>query len=114
MFLPAAKGSARTPLGPIMPFIVAAYVYASSQGQRTHSARTNIVKHGDGPERDCGICYQYSNKSSTNVRNHIESKHFPGMMSYQCEYCQKTCKTKQSLDTHRQRCNHNETNKNSV
>ena len=26
-----------------MPFIVATYVYASSQGQRTHSARTNKV-----------------------------------------------------------------------
>ena len=26
-----------------MPFIVATYVYASSQGQRTHSARTNFV-----------------------------------------------------------------------
>ena len=39
--MPAAKGSARTPLGPI-PKIVATYVYASSQGQRTHSARTNI------------------------------------------------------------------------
>jgi hypothetical protein len=25
-----------------IPFIVATYVYASSQGQRTHSARTNI------------------------------------------------------------------------
>jgi hypothetical protein len=40
--MPAAKGSARTPLGPKMPFIVANYVYASSQGQRTHSARTNV------------------------------------------------------------------------
>jgi peptidoglycan hydrolase CwlO-like protein len=27
-----------------MPFIVANYVYASSQGQRTHSARTNSVR----------------------------------------------------------------------
>ena len=35
--MPAAKGSARTSLGPI----VATFVYASSQGQRTHSARTN-------------------------------------------------------------------------
>jgi hypothetical protein len=26
-----------------MPFIVATYVYASSQGQRTHSARTKIL-----------------------------------------------------------------------
>ena len=41
--MPAAKGSARTPLGPI-PKIVATFVYASSQGQRTHSARTKIPK----------------------------------------------------------------------
>ena len=27
-----------------MPFIVATYVYASSQGQRTHSARTKILR----------------------------------------------------------------------
>jgi hypothetical protein len=26
-----------------MPFIVATYVYASSQGQRTHPAQTNLV-----------------------------------------------------------------------
>ena len=26
-----------------LPFIVATYVYASSQGQRTHSARTKII-----------------------------------------------------------------------
>jgi hypothetical protein len=26
-----------------MPFIVATYVFASSQGQCTHSARTNLV-----------------------------------------------------------------------
>ena len=29
-----------------MPFIVATYVYASSQGQRTHSARTNSSQLG--------------------------------------------------------------------
>ena len=28
-----------------MPFVVATYVYASSQGQRTHSARTNSVEN---------------------------------------------------------------------
>ena len=63
--MPAAKGSARTPLGPKklmiivvpsclkdadgartrsdqnVPKIVATFVSASSQGQRTHSARTN-------------------------------------------------------------------------
>ena len=31
-----------------MPFIVATYVYASSQGQRTHSARTNYNAWGNG------------------------------------------------------------------
>jgi hypothetical protein len=30
-----------------MPLIVATYVYASSQGQRTHSARTNKKKKVD-------------------------------------------------------------------
>ena len=39
--MPAARGSARTPLGP-MPKIVATFVPASSQGQRMHSARTKI------------------------------------------------------------------------
>jgi hypothetical protein len=29
-----------------MPFIVATYVYASSQGQRTHSARTKSLYTG--------------------------------------------------------------------
>ena len=41
--MPAAKGSACTPLG-LIPKIVATFVYASSQGQRTHSARTKIPK----------------------------------------------------------------------
>ena len=33
-----------------MPFIVATYVYASSQGQRTHSARTNMHKKEKNPQ----------------------------------------------------------------
>ena len=40
--MPAAKGSARTPLGPI-PKIMATFVSACSQGQHTHSARTNYM-----------------------------------------------------------------------
>jgi hypothetical protein len=42
-YIMTTKCSARTPLGPKMPFIVATYVYASSQGQRTHTARTNVL-----------------------------------------------------------------------
>jgi hypothetical protein len=51
--MPAAKGSARTPLRPI-PKIVATYVYASSQGQRTHSARTNFWNMEDNLDRGMG------------------------------------------------------------
>ena len=36
-----------------MPFVVATYVYASSQGQRTHSARTNLyIYFPPGDNRD--------------------------------------------------------------
>jgi len=58
-----------------------------------------IVRKGLVPE--CGICFQYSNKSSTNVRNHIESKHFPGMFSYKCDWCDKIYNSKQAVDKHR-------------
>ena len=34
-----------------------------------------IHRDDNGPV--CGICFQFSNRSVTNVRNHIESKHFP-------------------------------------
>jgi len=58
-----------------------------------------IIRRGPAPE--CGICFQYSNKSSTNVRNHIESKHFPGMFSYSCDWCEKIYSSKQAVDKHR-------------
>jgi hypothetical protein len=46
-----------------MPFIVATYVYASSQGQRTHSARTNF-------------CWQKSNRSRREKRkNAVNNGH---------------------------------------
>jgi len=58
-----------------------------------------IVRRDIIPE--CGICFNYSNKSSTNVRNHIESKHFPGMFSHKCDYCEKIYNSKQAVDKHR-------------
>ena len=51
------------------------------------------------PNFKCTICgKQVSVK--TNLRNHIESAHFPGHFSYNCNYCGKTFKSKNSL------CNH--------
>ena len=44
-----------------MPFIVATYVYASSQGQRTHSSRTNNITYNYNA---CGwVCQSPSNNS---------------------------------------------------
>ena len=35
-----------------------------------------------------------------NLRNHIESAHFPGHFSYNCNHCEKTFKNKNSLCSH--------------
>ena len=34
------------------------------------------------------------------LRNHIESVHFPGHFSYNCNHCEKTYKTKNALCIH--------------
>jgi hypothetical protein len=49
----------------------------------------------------CGICRIFRHKSNSNVRNHVESKHFPFKFVYTCEVCGKQVKTKASLSTHK-------------
>jgi len=51
----------------------------------------------------CGICQQFDNKSVTNVRNHVEYKHFPNVFNYQCNQCDMSFGTNKALDIHRQR-----------
>jgi len=53
--------------------------------------------------RYCSICKQYWSKSVTNIRNHIESKHFP-IFLYTCVICGKTVNTTVALDRHKVRC----------
>jgi len=60
-----------------------------------------IERNASGPY--CGVCNQFFNKSVTNVRNHVESKHFPNLFSYQCNQCDMTLGTQKALDVHRQR-----------
>ena len=51
------------------------------------------------PNFKCTICgKQVSVK--TNLRNHIESAHFPGHFSYNCNHCGKTFKSKNTFCTH--------------
>jgi len=34
----------------------------------------------------CGICYQFSHMGRNQVRNHVESKHFPNTWQYDCKH----------------------------
>merc|ERR1719154_132770 len=60
-----------------------------------------IERNENGPY--CGICQQFSSKSVTNVRHHVESKHFPNTFNYQCNQCEQNFGTNKALDVHRQR-----------
>jgi len=49
----------------------------------------------------CEICAQFSHGSKSNVRNHVESKHFPNSFVYNCNICGKVCNSRQALQQHR-------------
>ena len=48
----------------------------------------------------CGMCYQFSHMGRKQVRNHVESKHFPNTWQYSCKYCTNISNTKKALDIH--------------
>ena len=48
----------------------------------------------------CGYCHNFSNRSSTNVRNHCEAKHFPNTFTYSCKLCDMQFGTNTSLYNH--------------
>merc|ERR1712142_794830 len=48
----------------------------------------------------CGMCFQFSHMGRNQVRNHVESKHFPNTWQYDCKYCGNISKTKKALDIH--------------
>jgi len=58
-----------------------------------------VVKH---PVKgyQCSICEKYKSPARVNVRNHVESKHFPNTFEYACEYCGKIMYSKNYKDTH--------------
>jgi len=59
-----------------------------------------FVQRNDMGVPMCGICYKFTNKSLSNVRNHIESKHYPNTFSYNCKFCSSVFGTYNSLNMH--------------
>ena len=59
-----------------------------------------VLSSGDGFFY-CGICNHQARK--TDLKNHIESKHFPNMFSYQCPECSHVVGTKKALQRHKDR-----------
>ena len=56
----------------------------------------------------CDICAAFGHASKSNVRNHVESKHFPNTFVYNCNQCQKQCNSRQALHQHKSKiCNKN-------
>ena len=49
----------------------------------------------------CNICRKVGHGSRSNVRKHIESKHFPGRYQYPCPDCNVVVYTRIALEVHR-------------
>ena len=58
----------------------------------------NIVKNLDG-SLSCKICGKSSGKKLSNIKTHIET-HFEGL-SFNCPMCEKTCRSRHALATHK-------------
>jgi len=63
-----------------------------------------FVVRNDSGAPTCGICLQFSNQAVVNVRNHIESKHYPNTFVYNCPKCHSIKNTRKALDIHVKKC----------
>jgi len=51
----------------------------------------------------CSICLAFRKRGKADVRNHVESKHFPNTFTYSCDMCGLTVGTNTALKRHMQR-----------
>jgi len=49
----------------------------------------------------CNICNNFYHQSKSNVRNHVECKHFPDSFVYNCELCGNSLPSKAALHKHK-------------
>ena len=60
----------------------------------------------------CKICGR-PGLNRRDIRNHVESLHFPDMFAYQCKICHMTLKSRKALDNHKYRKHPKEQNNSS-
>jgi len=78
-----------------------AKVCSANPGVKSPDDLYQFCSKPDGETKwKCNICWQFSHRGRNNVRNHVESKHFPNQFEYHCDYCEKTCHTKKGLEVH--------------
>ena len=62
------------------------------------------LERGGGGMISCKLCSIYRNRTVTNVRMHIESKHFPGLFAYTCSMCSREFNTTLAYTRHKKKC----------
>jgi len=66
-----------------------------------HDLDQFLTKDQEANKYICSICQVFSHRGRTNVRNHVESRHFLGCFSYSCDICGKTLNTRRALEVHK-------------
>ena len=58
----------------------------------------------DGGKRfACSLCNKFAHNGKANVRNHVESVHFPNTFQYPCDQCDNFFPSKNNVQLHRSR-----------
>ena len=60
-----------------------------------------VVRNEMSRKYECSLCSKFGHKSRSNVRNHIESIHYPGMYTYSCDACGTVLNTRRALEVHK-------------
>ena len=60
-----------------------------------------VLRNGDG-SHSCTLC-EHKQKLMFDVRNHVESKHFPNTFTYSCEFCAMSFGTRSAYLGHKKK-----------
>lgn len=75
--------------------------YASTTTDTNRDLDGYIVRDPSSRLFACTQCNRFTHRSRSNVRNHLESKHFPGRYQYSCDVCGAVVNTRRALEVHR-------------